>query len=256
MCKSIFFLFAKATHKKKEEPKTMEYGIIIAFLLITFLVMAWALQVKPKDLQTLKKIGFDETLAKKAEAFPNNETICKEMLEMLGNKEVQIKVEEGGKEKTSLYIVATNTIWIANIQNTFTRIQTIAHECLHSVQNKITLWFQFLLSSIYPIYFILISILTILGIAKHTMIHTVVLLLLGILFFTIRAYLEMEAMLKARQLARDYMQTKPEIASEQIKPILEGYDKINALGIKLSLLQLWAKPILRTTIYCLIVIFV
>ena len=36
----------------------------------------------------------------------------------------------------SLYIVATNTILISNIKDTFTRVQTIAHECLHSIQNK------------------------------------------------------------------------------------------------------------------------
>lgn len=216
--------------------------------------MAWALQIKPKDLQTLKKIGFDETLAKEAEAFPSNETICKEMLEMLGNTEAQIKVEEGGKEKTSIYIVATNTIWIANIQNTFTRIQTIAHECLHSIQNKTTLWFQFLLSNLYPLYFIIISILTILGIAKHTMFHTILLLLLGILFFTVRAYLEMDAMLKARPLAEAYMQTKTDVAEEKKQKLLAGYDTINQLGIKIALLQLWIKPIVRTVLYCLIVI--
>ena len=47
-----------------------------------------------------------------------------------------MKVEENGDNEASLYIAVTNKILIANISNTYTRIQTIAHECLHSIQNK------------------------------------------------------------------------------------------------------------------------
>ncbi len=227
--------------------------MMIILLILVWIIMAWALQVRPKDLQTIKTLGFDKELVKKAEAFPDNETICKEMLDMLDNKEVQLKLEEGGKERTTLYVVATNTIWIANIQDTFTRIQTIAHECLHSIQNKTTLWFQFLLSTFYPLYFILISICTILGIVHQPMIHAVVLLLCGILFFTVRAYLEMDAMLKARPLAEAYMQSKTDIPQQDKQTILAGYDTINELGVKLTLLQLWMKPMVRVILYCVIV---
>ena len=232
----------------------MEYGIIILLLVGVWVIMAWALQVRLKDLKTIKTLGFDKELVKKAQAFPDNATICKEMLQMLDNKEVALKLEEGGKEKTTLYVVATNTIWIANIQDTFTRIQTIAHECLHSIQNKTTLWFQFLLSTFYPLYFIFISILTIVGVVHHPMIHTILLLACGIVFFTIRAYLEMDAMLKARPLAEAYMSSKTDIPSQDTQTLLQGYDTINSLGVRLTLLQLWIKPMLRVIIYCTIVI--
>ena len=65
---------------------------------------------------------------------------------------VIVKVSDENKE-ASLYIVATNTILIANIKNTFTRIQTIAHECIHSIQDKHLLWFNFIFSNIYLLYF-------------------------------------------------------------------------------------------------------
>jgi len=232
----------------------MEYGIIIASLLIAFVIIAWALQIRPKDLRRVKELGFDKELTKEVNAFPSNEEICREMLGILKNDEVQVKVEEGGKEKTSLYIVATNTIWIANIQDTFTRIQTIAHECLHSVQNKTTLWFQFLFSNLYPLYFIVISILTIIGVVHHPMIHAILLIIMGILFFCVRGYLEMDAMIKARWLAEKYMQGKDCVTEEKKQTILSGYDTLNQLGIKMALMQLWIKPILRVCVYCLIVI--
>ena len=45
------------------------------------------------------------------------------------------------------------------MKNSFTRIQTIAHECLHSIQGKNLLIFNFIFSNIYLLYFIVISVL-------------------------------------------------------------------------------------------------
>ena len=231
----------------------MEYGIILGIIIIAFIIIAWALQIKTKEFKELKSLGFDKELRKEVDSYPDNETVCKEMLKMLENEDVKIKIDEEGKERTSIYMVATNTIWIANIEDTFTRIQTIAHECIHSMQNKTTLWFQFLFSCIYPIYFIVISILTILGKIQHPMIQVVLLLVMGIIFFTVRSYVEMEAMLKARNLAEKYMNTKKSVTEETKNVILSGYDIINRIGIKMSLVQLWIKPILRVVVYCTIV---
>ena len=61
-----------------------------------------------------------------------------------------------------MYIAITSTIFIADVKNTFTRVQTIVHECLHSVQNRRTLLFNFIFSNLYFLYFIAVCILTIL----------------------------------------------------------------------------------------------
>ena len=53
---------------------------------------------------------------------------------MVNNENV--KVEEDKDSEASLYIAITNKISIANIQKTYTRIQTLAHECLHSIQDR------------------------------------------------------------------------------------------------------------------------
>ena len=79
-----------------------------------------------------KKIAENKELDELSNSFPENIEICKSILDKLGNSDVQIKEEK--ESKTSLYIVVNNTISIANIRDSYTRIQTIAHECIHSIQ--------------------------------------------------------------------------------------------------------------------------
>ena len=67
------------------------------------------------------------------------------MLEMLDNKDVQI--EQAKDTKTSLYIAVTNKISIADLKDNYGRIQTIAHECMHSVQDRRLLLFNFIFSN-------------------------------------------------------------------------------------------------------------
>ena len=71
-----------------------------------------------------------------ANKLPENKEICKAILKKLHNENVKIQENEDKDNKTSLYIAISNTIFIANIKDTFTRVQTIAHECIHSTQNK------------------------------------------------------------------------------------------------------------------------
>ena len=64
------------------------------------------------------------------------------MLKMLDNKNV--KIEEAKDTGTSLYIAVTNKISIADMKNNYARIQTIAHECIHSCQDRRLLLFNFI----------------------------------------------------------------------------------------------------------------
>ena len=140
----------------------MEYFVMIFICIITLIVLKFAWNIKIKDVKTLKDIGYDPKLNEITNKLPENKEVCKSILKMLNNDDVTIK--EGENNQASLYIVISNSIIIANIKNTFTRIQTIAHECLHSVQNRKTLLFNFIISNLYIIYFIAICILTILKI--------------------------------------------------------------------------------------------
>ena len=210
----------------------MEYLIIVLSCIVFLIILKFAWKIKIKDIKKLKEIGYSKELNEITNKLPENKEICKTILKKLNNETVNIKESENNT--ASFYLVLNNTILIANIKNTFTRVQTIAHECLHSVQNKRTLLFNFIYSNIYFIYFVVICILSILGIVKQGMLHIFIITLLGIIYYAIRSYLEMDAMTKARPLAKEYMEEEGSLSKEEQKTILENYDKINEIGIKMT----------------------
>ena len=124
----------------------MEYMIIIITSIISVIALQFAWNIKLKDIKRLKEIGYSKELNKITNKLPENKQICETILKKLKNETVTIKEEK--ESKTSLYIVLTNSILIANIKDTFTRVQTVAHECLHSIQNKKTLLFNFISTSL------------------------------------------------------------------------------------------------------------
>ena len=176
------------------------------------------------------------------------------MLSILKNKNVNIKTGNDNSQ-ASLYIVASNSILIANIKNTFTRVQTIAHECLHSIQNKKLLWFNFIFSNIYILYFFIITILTLFNKVTYTNVYAIILVMMSMLLFFIRSYLETDAMTKAKFLAKEYMESKKNVISnENINLVVENYDKINGIGIVVANFSLIANYLVKVIIYCIAVI--
>ena len=107
----------------------MELIIVISMLLA--LILRYVFNI---NLKKIKEIGMEEELNKLSEKYPSNIQICNDMLKKLKNEEV--KIEEDKESTTTLYIAITNKIFIADTKNSYTRIQTMAHECLHSVQEK------------------------------------------------------------------------------------------------------------------------
>lgn len=137
----------------------MEYVFILIGCLITIGILYIVFDINIKKIkQYTKKSDLDEI----ANKFPENKKICETILKKLKNEKVKIKENEDKDNKTSLYVAISDTIFIANIKESFTRIQTIAHECIHSVQSRRLLLFNFIYSNIYIIYFTIIIILTIL----------------------------------------------------------------------------------------------
>ena len=230
----------------------MEIISILIISIIILIILAILLKNNLKNIKLIKQIGEDKALNELTNVLPENEEICKEMLAILKNENVKIKT---GSEKTqaSLYIVASNSILIANIKNTFTRVQTIAHECLHSIQNKKLLWFNFIFSNIYILYFLVTTILTLFNKVKYPNVFVIILVMISMLLFFVRSYLETDAMTKARFLAKEYMENKKDmICEENINVVVENYDKINNIGIVMTNFSLFASYLVKVIIYCVV----
>ena len=205
----------------------MEFIIIGIISLILLVILKYIFGYNQK---ILKNIGKNDELDEIARKYPSNIDICKTYLKKLNNEKIEI--EQNDNAENSLYIVATNKIMIANIQKTYTRIQTIAHECLHSIQDKKLLWFNFIFSNIYMLYFLIICILAIFRVLPNEMIFLVGFLLLSPVYLVVRNYLENDAMIKARFLAKEYMEEQKISSKEEINKLVEGFDSINNVGIK------------------------
>lgn len=205
----------------------MEFLVIAILALVVGLVLRYFFDVSIKQI---KELAQKPDLDKIVEKYPNNQQVAQEILKKLNNEKV--KIEENENAESSLYVAISDKIFIGNIQKSYTRIQTIAHECLHSVQSRKLLLFHFIFSNFYLLYFVLIALLGILKILLFEMTFLVSFVLIGMLFYAVRIYLENDAMIKAPFLAKEYMQGKGISSLEEIEKVMEGYDELNQIGIK------------------------
>ncbi len=182
--------------------------------------------------------------------FPENIEIAKEMLEMLDNKDV--KIEEAKDTKTSLYIAITNKISIADLKDNYARIQTIAHECLHSVQDRRLLLFNFIFSNIIILYWLTISILTAIHVITNIAIPVFVLLLMATIKLAIRGFLETDAIIKSKYLSKEYMESKNILTEKEIISIIEKYDEINKIAVPFTILRILSASLISIFIYATI----
>lgn len=229
----------------------MENYICLVFCISTIILFKIIFKISLKKAKALEE---NKDMQKITDKFPENIEIAKEMLEMLDNKDVQI--EQGKNTRTSLYIAVTNKISIADLKDNYGRIQTIAHECLHSVQDRTLLMFNFIFSNISIIYFIVITILSICNIIKNNMLQVFILLLFTFIQFVIRAFLEIDAMTKSKYLAKEYIEKKNLCTKKETEELINEYDKINKLGIPFTLDYLIANSLLRLSIYIIIAIII
>lgn len=225
----------------------MEYLVIIIFLIVILIILKYVFGYHKKQIEEIAK---NKELDRIALKYPDNVEICKEYLNMLHNKTVTI--EEDKKATNSLYIAISNKIIIANLRESFTRIQTIAHECLHSIQDRNILLFNFIYSNIYMLYFIIISVLKICNILPYEMMFLAILIIGGCIYYFVRSYLEDDAMIKARFLAKKYMENQKISSQEEIKHMIQAFDKLNDIGIKSVNYALLSNVIIQIIIFCII----
>lgn len=229
----------------------MEYVIIILILLIILLIL-----VKIYDFNIRKLKEYVELEEKKlnelTNQFPSNIDICKYVLNKLNNNKV--KIEENKDTQTCLYIAVTDKIIIANVKNSYTRIQTICHECLHSIQNRKMLLFNFVYSNLYLLYFAITLGLGVFNKVPNKNVFFCLMIIFSYVYYFIRSYLENDAMIKARYLAKEYMEETNILTKKEIKSIVGSYDTINEMGIKMTNYQLFFETIIKIIIVAIVFI--
>ena len=223
----------------------MENILIISFCTILIILLSFVFKL---NIKKIKKIGEDKELDNLVEKFPDNVEVCKSILKMLGNRSTKIKVTDNNEKISSFYFVLTDTILIANIKKTYTRIQTIAHECIHSVQDKTLLFFNYIFSNIYLIYFYTILILIILRKINNVNIYLFILSILSLVYCLVRNFLETDAMTKAKYLAKEYLEENNITDKANIDRLINKYDELNKMGIKSVNYILFAKCMIRIII--------
>ena len=230
--------------------KMIELITIIACV-ISIIILKFAFQIQFKEITKFKNKSNSE-LDEITKKLPDNEEVCKEILAQLENhSNVAIKQEEESRD--CLYMIFNNTILLGRFKADFIRIQTIAHECLHSIQNKATLWFNYIFSNMVLLYFAVISILTLFNKIGNTNAQLVILLIMSAVQYAIRAYLENDAMAKAPYVAKEYLESK-QVAPEQIKHLMEEYTQVNSVGVPFTNFQLLCKNIMKVIFYCIFIL--
>ena len=201
--------------------------IIIIIAIIAIITIYFMMKVNAKEL---KEIALDQELNSIAEKFKDNREICKAILKKIGNETT--KIEEDKKSEATLYIALRDKITIGNTHKSFTRIQTMAHECLHSIQDRKMLIFNFIYSNIYLIYFVITCVLVIVKKIENIMLYSNIFLILSFIYYVVRVFLENDAMIKAQYIAREYMEEQAIVTEEEINKVFNGFKKLNKGLIK------------------------
>ena len=229
----------------------MEFIVLLIIMILIYIVLRFMFDV---NINELKQICENKELDELTQKYPENIEMCKWYLKKLNNENV--KIEEDKNSNATLYLVTSNKIFIANLKNSYTRIQTIAHECLHSIQSKKLLWFNFVFSNVYLIYFVVVCVLAIFKILPCKMLFLSILMLFGFVYYAVRTYLENDAMIKARFLAKEYMQEMKISDQKEIDRIVDKYDELNNAGIRITNFKFLSNVLIKNIILALIFVTV
>ena len=218
--------------------------IIIIIAIIAIITIYFMMKTNAKEL---KEIALEQELNSIAEKFPDNTEICKAILKKIGNETT--KIEEDKKSETTLYIAMQDKVSIGNTHESFTRIQTMAHECLHSIQDRKMLIFNFIYSNIYLIYFVITCVLVIDKKIENIMLYSNIFLILSFIYYVVRVFLENDAMIKAQYIAREYMEEQAIVTEEEINKVFNGFKKLNKGLIKSTNCNLFIGVMIKLVIF-------
>ena len=225
----------------------MEEVVCICICVFTLILIKIVFGISFKSAKELEQNNKLEEITNR---FPDNIEVAKDLLKIINNDKV--KVEERKNSKSSFYFVITDKIIIADSKNNYGRIQTVAHECLHSIQNKKLLIFNFVFSNILIIYYIISIILSVCNVFTNNILQAFILILMFLIQYCVRAFLEQDAMTKSKWLANKYIESKKLCTDEEKKELIEQYDKINTIGIPFYLFYLLFSLLIKIILFLLI----
>ena len=81
-------------------------------------------------------------------------------------------------------------------------------------------------------------------------------LILGLVNYIVRMYLENDAMIKARFLAKEYMEEEKISNKEEIEEVIKGFDELNSLGMKYIHYKFFFDVMLKILIFSIICIII
>lgn len=227
--------------------------IVVIVVCILILVLAKiGLNVKFRYLKLLKT-RTNEKARKIAEKFPNDEKMCIEILNILGN-DSKVKITENKEYNSCLYTIYNNSITLGKFKENYIKPQTIAHECVHSCQSKNMLWSNFIISNIINLFFIIILILAIFNKLPNTNLFLIILTGIAFIQYIIRNTLEMEAMTRAPYIAKEYLFSKNILTEQEMKELFKEYEEINKIAIPIANYSLILKNIMKIIIFCIAIL--
>ena len=136
--------------------------------------------------------------------------ICKEILELIDNKDV--KVEVNSDEKSSLYVFLNNTIYIScnekkskdKEKSERSKLLVMAHECRHSIQNRVVQMLNFILSNLEIVLFVALLVMKVMF--KVNLKYVAFLyFLIAICSIFIRLFLELDAVINSVKIVTRYL---------------------------------------------------
>ena len=223
----------------------MEIILIISILSIIIISILMNTSVKK-----LEKIALDEQLNQISDKYPSNTEICKTILRKLKNEKV--KIEENKASESTMYIAVQDKISIGNTHKSFTRIQTMAHECLHSIQERKLLICNFIFSNIYLFYFVIMVILLVFKIIQNKMLFLNIFLIISFIYYVVKIYLENDAMIKAEYLAKEYIEEQKITTKEENAKLITGFKELNKGCIKATNCNIFINIMIKVVIFSIL----
>lgn len=185
----------------------------------------------------------DKLAQQYSEKLPENEIICKDILNSLNNKDTKVILDK--EIKNSYYVFLNDRIYISDNKvndNLYTRIVLIAHECIHSIQSKILQILNYLFSNVEVLMFLIL-----LGVKFITKTSNIVLLITYLMVVLIaiifRSILEFDAVKRSLNLGLEYLLSKTN--EKEAKVIIECSKKYIVRYFPLFVLSLHASKIFR-----------
>ncbi len=176
------------------------------------------------------------------------EKICKDILKMLDNENVNVEIDNNSK--SSLYVFLNNTMYISNKTNdkksideqNKSKILVIAHECAHSNQAKYLQILNFVLANLEIILFAIVLISSLFLSKNSVLLNSYI--IVSFLSIIIRWYLEMNATINSVKITARYM-IKNNVQKEPVKDLIGFYKRKLLKTLPIFLLWLFLFKVLR-----------